>query len=194
MPSCRDQHATSTLPAINLIQVSVPSARKAQAAWASEMGGFVPPTDPNMEASVYSVPRAYIPAEPVDQRGAGWPTWFRAVARPTTAIQRMRSISSKCRCRARARHRLRGHQRWEASSHLRILIWKRASIPYPGHTYLQSLWISVGRGGRLGSARWRVPRRRFSEEADEQRVADDGELVTVVVAADEFWAWNVSSC
>lgn len=52
--------------------------------------------------------------------------------------------------------------------------------PIEGH-YLQRLWTRVWRRGRLSPAGWLLPRARFGEKAHEDRVADDGELVAVVV-------------
>ena len=56
----------------------------------------------------------------------------------------------------------------------------RRFYPTEGH-YLQSLWIRVWRRGRLSPAGGLLPRARFGEKAHEGRVADDGELVAVVV-------------
>ena len=50
-------------------------------------------------------------------------------------------------------------------------------------TYLQRLWIRIGLGRRLLPTRWRVPRRRLNKAANQHRTLDDGELVSVVVAA-----------
>ena len=48
---------------------------------------------------------------------------------------------------------------------------------------LQSVWVFTGLDDHLFSAGRSIPRRRFGKEAYEHRVADDGELVAVMVAA-----------